>query len=415
MVSQGLPLTPDFPGEASVSERDPGPSVFSSPCTNNTKPMRSQRKQLLVFATAAFVALVSSTLGATAAEAQWSTAHEQFYLQAKHNWVFRNTYPRADRLFNAFDYGHAILYETLWSKPNAAVSILEEEIYNNLTRNILRNPPRLPLEETAIAVGYAKLAPEAKTMFEWAHLLHRQAYDVLADESLDQSAKDREIQRLVDYYQSRPGVAFSLVPKSMKLMQEQPYSVVFRQKYPKFNGLIWAYHWLQVGLYEPLLVAENSDERKRMVDATVTRFWQMLEQPVASFPHQMPMTAAVAPRFAERYPDLAVIFDNLHSMHDVISDILANPSVPKERKRYEILLAAQRYADDTSYVMSREAWLAMTHHMGTENMGGPAAGFDPQLPTPTVTYGAVMTHDDRTGAMTGFKYGGAVAGHRHND
>jgi hypothetical protein len=201
----------------------------------------------------------------------------------------------------------------------------------------------------------------------------------------------------------------------MALMQEQPYSLAFRQKYPKFNGLIWAYHWLQVGLYEPLLVGKSVDEKQSLVRATVARFWQMLGSPPASMPHQMPMTAAVAPQFAARYPEAAIIFDNLHSMHDVISDILANPSVPRDRKRAEILLAAERFRDDTSYVMSREAWLAMTHHMGIENMGGPSVGFLPALPSPTVTYGAVMLHDDATGEMTGFAYGGPVgdahAGH----
>jgi len=49
-------------------------------------------------------------------------------------------------------------------------------------------------------------------------------------------------------------------------------------------------------------------------------------------------------------------------------------------------------------------------HMGLENMGGPAVGFLDSLPAKTVTYGAVMTHDDRTGEMTGFKYGAAVGG-----
>ena len=43
-------------------------------------------------------------------------------------------------------------------------------------------------------------------------------------------------------------------------------------------------------------------------------------------------------------------------------------------------------------------------------MGGMSVGFLPALPVPTVTYGAVMTHDDRTGAMTGFRYGSATGG-----
>ncbi|HEX2718576.1 MAG TPA: hypothetical protein VHM67_12920 [Gemmatimonadaceae bacterium] len=342
--------------------------------------------------------------------AQWSTTYEQFYLQAPHNWEFRDRYIGADRLFNAFDYGHAILYETLWAMPDAPASELEDKQYGYLTRRVLVSPPRVPLEEAAIEVRYARLAPEAKQMFEWAHILHRQVYDVLADERLSQAEKDGEIARLVAYYRSRRDVAFSAQPKSMKLMQEQPYSLAFRQKYPKFNGLIWAYHWMQVGLYEPLLVNATSETRQSGVRSTVARFWQMLGDPPRSFPHQMPMTAAVAPSFAARYPEAAIIFDNLHSMHDVISDILANPNVPRGRKRAEILRAARLFRDDTSYVMTAEAWRTMTAHMGIENMGGPAIGFLPALPTPTVTYGAVMTHDDRTGEMTGFKYGGATAG-----
>jgi len=134
-------------------------------------------------------------------------------------------------------------------------------------------------------------------------------------------------------------------------------------------------------------------------------------------PYQMPMTSAVAPTFTARYPEAAIIFDNLHSMHDVISDILANPGVPRDRKRAEILRAARLYADDTSYLMSVQAWLTMSREMGIENMGGPSVGFLPALPTPTVTYGAVMEHDEQTGRMVGMKVGqmtGAMAGMDHS-
>ena len=355
-------------------------------------------------------ALVLAAATPVATYAQWSTTYEQFYLQAKHNWEFRNRYQAADRLFNAFDFGHAILYETLWSKPGAPVTELEEKWYDRLTEKILVNPPRVPLEESAIEIAYARLAPEAKAMFDWAHILHRQIYDVWADERLSTEQKDAEVAKLVAYYKTRRDLAFSSKPKTMELMQEQPYSLAFRQNYPKFNGLIWAYHWLQIGLYEPLLVNNTTEARQAGVRATVARFWQMLREPPSAMPHVMPMAAAVAPTFATRYPEAAAIFDNLHSMHDVVSDILANPSVPRNRKRQELMLAAERFRDDTSYVMTIEAWRTMAQHMGVENMGGPATSFLPELPTPTVTYGAVMTHDDRTGEMTGFKYGSATGG-----
>jgi hypothetical protein len=356
------------------------------------------------------LAALATPLAPSGAGAQWSTVYEQFYLQAPHNWEFRNRYQGADRLFNAFDYGHAILYETLWRHPDAPASRLEEKEYDFLTKRVLVKPPRVPLEEAAIEVMYARLAPEAKTMFEWAHILHRQLYDVLADETLSPAQKDAEVARVIAYYRTRPDVAFSSRPKSMKLMQEQPYSLAFRRQYPKFNGLIWAYHWLQIGLYEPLLVGKSVEERQAGVRATTARFWQMLAAPTRTMPYQMPMTAAVAPEFARRYTEAAIIFDNLHSMHDVISDILANDSVPRNRKRAEILRAAERFRDDTSYVMTVDGWLAMSGHMGVENMGGPAVGFTPALPEQTVTYGAVMTHDDSTGEMLGFRYGQATGG-----
>jgi hypothetical protein len=148
-----------------------------------------------------------------------------------------------------------------------------------------------------------------------------------------------------------------------------------------------------VGLYEPLLMGRSADERQTGVLAAVARFRQMIEQPPSRMPHVMPMTAAISPTFAARWPELAIIFDNLHSLHDVISDVLANPAVPRDRKRAEILLAARRYRDDTTQVMTVEGWRRMAAHMGIENQGGPAVGFLPELPKPTVPYGAVMRHD----------------------
>jgi hypothetical protein len=344
------------------------------------------------------VLVAASLLGAAQpAAAQWARQNEQFYLPAQHNWVFRRNFPGADRLFNAFDYGHAILYEKLYTRPAAPASLLEEEEYDFVTRTLLVHPPRLPIEEAAIEVEYVKLAPEAKLMFEWAHLLHRQIYDVLGDERLTGAQKDAAVAELLRYYRSRPDLAFSSVPKTMELMEGQEYSTEFRERYPKFNGLIWAYHWLQVGLYEPLVVGTTAEERQAGVTAAVTRFRQMLVNAPENMPRIMPMTAAISPEFTRRYPEAAIIFDNLHSMHDVISDILASPKVPRSEKRAEILRAASRYRDATSFTMTPEAWLQMSRAMGVENMGGPVTGFLAAFPRPTVERGAVMAGMDHAG------------------
>ena len=212
----------------------------------------------------AALALIGGTLAVhpATASAQWSTSYEQFYLPGSFNFTFRRDYPGADRLFNAFDYGHAILYERLYNDAHAPVAELEEQEFDFITRRLLVSPPRLPLVEAAIEVNYARMAPEAKAMFDWAHLLHRQIYDVLASEGMSQSDKDAKIAELVAYYKTRPDLAFSSAPKSMALMEGQPYSLAFRQRYPKFNGLIWGYHWLQVGLYEPLMVGRTQEARQ---------------------------------------------------------------------------------------------------------------------------------------------------------
>lgn len=304
--------------------------------------------------------------------------YEQHYLGGRFNWAFRDRYPAADGLFNAFDYGHSILYETLWRRPDAPAERLEVDELRHLVNDVLRHPPRLPLAEEAIEPEYAKLVPEARLMFEWAHLLHRQIYDVLADERIAAGDKDRAVARLLRYYRSRPDLAFSSRPKSMVLMEGQPYSLVFRQRYPRFNGLIWSYHWLQVGLYDALMAGGTAVERRANVDSAIARFWRMVDGGEATMPHMMPMTAAVAPRFTARYAEAAVIFDNLHAMHDVISDILASPTVPRARKRAAILEAARRYRDDETAVTSMDEWRAMSTEMGAAHMGGVAVPEPPR-------------------------------------
>jgi len=330
------------------------------------------------------------------ARAQWSTTYEQFYVPGRFNWQFRRNYPAAERLFNAFDYGHAILYEKLWRNPARSREELEVRQYNYITRQLLVHPPDIALEEAAIEIAYAKLVPEAKAMFDWAHLLHRQIYDVWSDERMSPAERDAKVAELLRYYKSRPDLAFSSRPKTMELMEGQSYSTAFRRDYPKFNGLIWAYHWLQIGLYEPLIAGKSFDEKQAGVLAAVARFRQMLVDPPKTMPYVMPMTAAIAPEFSQRYPEAAIIFDNLHSMHDVVSDILANPAVPRNKKRHEILLAARRYRDATSFVQSESEWREMADMMGLNNMGGSPVDFLPELPTPTVERGAVMSEMDHS-------------------
>jgi len=298
--------------------------------------------------------------------------YDQTYLSASHNWEFRHQFPRVDALFNAFDYGHAKLYETLWSDPGAGRETLDGRQFQFITRNLLRHPPDVPLDEGAIAPGWEKLAPEVAAMFDWAHMLHRQIYDVWTDDRINASQKDAKVAEVVRYYKSRGALAFSSKPKDMTLMEGQPYSLSFRKRFPTYNGLIWSYHWLQMTLYEALLASGNPAQRRDNVNAVVARFWTLLDSAPANLPTVMPQSSEIAPEFTARYPEAAIIFDNLHSLHDVASDILADPAIPRGEKRRALIDAAERYRDDTSSIVTIDEWKAMARSMDIAKMGGPA-------------------------------------------
>ena len=315
--------------------------------------------------------LLGTGAGTAAGQAQ---RDEQFYFPGAFNWQFLANYPEAARLFNAFDYGHAVLYERLYTRRGKAARELEKE-YRYLATDLLIRPPRFAVAEEVVMPSYAKLAWRAKMMFDWAHVLHRQIYDVYADQRLTPAQRDDTIERLTDYYLSNRKYAFSDKPKSMALMDEQYFSQTFRKAYPDFNGLIWAYHWLQVGLYEPYLENQTEAERKAGVQATIARFWSMLEDPPSRMPKVMPMASAVAPKFSAAHPRAAVIFDNLHMMHDIISDILTADTIPHEKKGAMIAEQLDKLQDPTRDTMSLDEWRMMADHMGgVEVMGGPAGG-----------------------------------------
>ena len=131
------------------------------------------------------------------APARAASSYDQTYYSASHNWAFRNQFPRVDALFNAFDYGHAKLYETLWSDPSAGREVLDGRQFRFITGDLLRHPPGVPLDEGAIAPGWEKLAPEIAEMFDWTHMLHRQIYDVWTDDRISVAQKDAKVAEVV--------------------------------------------------------------------------------------------------------------------------------------------------------------------------------------------------------------------------
>jgi hypothetical protein len=316
------------------------------------------------------VAIAALLCGGCASGASRATYDEQIYFPASHNWAFRRAYPAVDHLFNAFDYGHAIVYERLVERRPA--DVIEGHDFDWITQHLLRHPPSVPLDEAAVGPEYVRLAPELHATFEWAHMLHRQIYDIWADDRIAPDRKDAAVAEVLRYYRSRHDLALSSVPKAMALMESGPHALTFRRTHPKYTGLLWSYHWLQMAAYDALMLGATPAERGANVRAVTTHFFAMLADAPRTTPSEMPMAAAVAPRFARRYPEAAIVFDNLHSLHDVAADILAAPGLSDDERHRLLLAAGAAYRDDVTQTTTLAEWRDMATMMDAARMGGTA-------------------------------------------
>lgn len=348
---------------------------------------------------------------------QMTTAYVSSYLPGRHNWEFRKAYPAADRLFNGVEYSEARLLELLSGDARLQVARLETTEFARTTGYVLTDPPRFRVEANAVSSGFATLVPEVQAMLDWANTFQRQLYDVWADESVPMADKDGRVLELVGYYRSRPDLAVGARPKSMDLADGQLYSLTFRKRFPKYNGLAWAEQWLQVGLYEALVSAGTPAQRKAQVDATVGRFWQMVRAGAPEgLPYLRPMTAAVGPTFARRYPEVGTVLDNVQMLRDVVADILTSREIPRSAKRQEILRAAALFRTDSAFAVAYDTSLRIVETMGVNNMGGPAVGFSAELPRPTVPRGMSLAGmegaapDTSMAGMAGMPNMGAMQG-----
>jgi hypothetical protein len=123
---------------------------------------------------------------------------------------------------------------------------------------------------------------------------------------------------------------------NMVFLDGQPYSMAFREKYPKVNGLFWGYHWLQGAAYDALM-DKSLPQQKAVYDVIGDRYHAVeLYLTDRIF---MPMFAETSPRFAEKYPYMANAFDNLRMLHDMVNDILASDWIPEAEKERQILRA----------------------------------------------------------------------------
>ena len=313
--------------------------------------MRQPRIKMFITAVVAMLSMLSM-----AACAHFEQRDKRFYYRALWNFALRDSLKELDIDFNGIDFGHSNLYENLLLTGATNVPTIEDRARNETLR-FIRSRPTLPPNEEAIAPTYMKLAWRAQNTFDEAHALHRATYDIYVAD-LPAVERDQAIQKVLAYYQ-QSSYAITAQRLDHRRLDDLPYSKAFRWKFPLFNATIWAYHYLQVAVYDPLSAARDLPAKLLAVQPILTRYHGYLDEPPVQWTF-MPMTAEQSPRFAAHYPAIANIFDNLHMLHDTISDILSSPILPTwDEKRDEIYRVLDTYylarADTTNPMIVRDA------------------------------------------------------------
>ncbi|MGL5942290.1 MAG: hypothetical protein ACRC2S_18330 [Waterburya sp.] len=282
--------------------------------------------------------------------------------RGKYNDDVYNLRPLALDL-NAIAVGHAFAYEDLVTGKEQD---LETKTFEKINK-VLKNPPRFMPDEANISPTFGRKYGVLEQVFDWAHILHAQTVDVLANTEMTEAEKEVEIDALYKFYLDNVPYAITGLPMNMGYLDSQPYSKAFREKYPKVNGLFWGYHWLQGSMYD-LLYGKTLEEQQQTYEQMGKQYHEVeLYRTDRVF---MPMFAENSPRFAARFPEIANTFDNLHMLHDLVNDVLASEWISETQKEEQI---------------QRAIWLVMAaNHKGME------AG---------KTYGANKLHDHRF--MTG--------------
>lgn len=251
-------------------------------------------------------------------------------------YKFGDVYPEAQRLLFAFDYGHALVYEELMQSRGKIQDPekFEKEMLAKILV-ILKNPPKVKVDETDIAPEYTYNFPLVLSLFDWSHMLHQYVLDVLATSRDRGPGMVKRVNELFAKYQSNQAVAITDQCKTMQFMDGHYFSKAFRRSFPSFNLLIWSYHWFQIKLYEALLKPTKA-ERDVAVDKTVKDFWALISDlPDSAEFDMMPETAKEAPTFAKLFPRIPAAFDNNHMLHDIVSDLLVSDKVPSDKIRSE--------------------------------------------------------------------------------
>lgn len=100
----------------------------------------------------------------------------------------------------------------------------------------------------------AQFAFDLYRTIDWTHIHHEQTYDIMSDSSISPSEKSKWNERAVEYYLKNFDIPRSVAPLEVTLRRAaimmKPYSVLFRNYFPRTNSFFWVAHWWHPAIYE---------------------------------------------------------------------------------------------------------------------------------------------------------------------
>ncbi|MCG3147768.1 MAG: hypothetical protein PCFJNLEI_01209 [Verrucomicrobiae bacterium] len=311
------------------------------------------------------ILLVSLATAIPKTEAQWVTRDQRWQPRGPWLWAIPRELPALYIEFNGIDFGHAHLAQTLLRTQDER----EVEQARNEVLDFIFSKPTVPPDEGQVAPTFTRLVWEVQKSFNLTHTLHRSAYDVLASDRV--TDKEAALRRLLTIYLKQPAAITPHPLDHHGKMWGFPESKTFREKFPKFNSQIWAYHWLQEATYDAQLMG-NAARQRELMPVLIEHYHGYLRKPPTGW-ESMPMMMEAAPEFSHRFPELSAIFDNLHMLHDNLDDVLSRPnlypSLQAKRQRILEILAIylqrnhepqEKYADYHRIAMAMKGEHAMS-------------------------------------------------------
>jgi len=290
---------------------------------------------------------------------------------------FKSDWPDLHARLVALERAHGVFYGAIANTgtPEGAPRN-EADMFRRLNARLTATASNSDAEADK---GYATLGARGAEIVRRTHQFHREVLAIFAE--VGTADRARALDAAVDRYLSRRDVALPDVPKDMTILYDHPYTSFKddnfnprrERPYPSLVGFVWASHWFQLAVQEPLELG-NRTARADGLKVVTARFERKLTggKPPDSFPTELPLAPSISPGLVAVHPRAAAIIDNLNMMHDVLADILLHPKVADRRAAIEQAVA--QFTDPRDRIVEVDDWITMALRHSIFNQGGPALG-----------------------------------------